>query len=117
MIVEEYPEGAKVPWHLGFCWWNSDFRTATYVPIPLNWVMAWGRTLWFYLMHGPRDKLMVRYGKAAKREHKRVYEIGYALGYKRGREDEQKRWDDAFNKWLVERAERRQELEQEIEHE
>jgi len=103
--------GMKQPWYLGLCWRNFDIRTSTFAIIPLNWLMGWGRTVYYRLMQGPRDALAERYEKMAAREREWGLQNGYKDGHKVGIEAERKRMQSVFDEWQAERTARREDAE------
>ena len=121
MIIKKYTDreslGMRIPWYLGFCWRNFDIRATTYAVMPLNWLMGWGRTVYYRLMRGPRDVLAERYEKVAAQEREWGLRSGYEDGNKAGIEAERVRMRVVFDEWQAERLARHEEIEREIERE
>ena len=68
----EIKQGEKAIWGYGYCWRNYDRDTITTFLVPFNFLLRWGRELYFWLAK-PRDYL----------EHK-AYTKGYSDGMETG---------------------------------
>ena len=74
--------GARIPWGYGAAWDSYSVRETVFVPIPFNFIAAYMRAIWFFLMKGPRDRLTERILQSLGSDHTTGFGVGYQDGEK-----------------------------------
>lgn len=72
---------AHVPWYMGPAWYLPYTDRIVFMPMPINWLAAYGRQLWIKARtHEIRDELagLYRYG------HRKGFAAGRDSGYAAG---------------------------------
>ena len=82
--AKEVREGGCIPFGYGFSYENVAFRSATFYPIPLNFFVAWGRSLWYRVVKGPRNRYLDSIRMNMERDHQKGFNLGYEDGYTQG---------------------------------
>ena len=72
-------EGHQIPKGWGIAYSNWDMTQAVCYPLPFNWIIGWGRNIWFKLMHGPKD----RFRAALSTAEQRGYERGELVAFRK----------------------------------
>lgn len=85
-------EGTELPRFYGFVWRDPRLRRDYLLPIPLNWIVRWGRDGYWKLMEGKRDRT-VNDAYAEGWENGQRYmdwerKVGRKEGYRAGRRHE-----------------------------
>ena len=65
-------EGQRLPWYLGKAYYKPYEMQVVYLPVPFNWVAAWIRTLYFFVLRGPRSIHLDRRERSLNRREKRL---------------------------------------------
>jgi|SRR3990167_2282205 len=79
-------EGSAVPKWYGLAYREDFSMTMIFYPIPINWIVAYSREFYLFLMRGP--KLI------SQKQQEAIYKIGY----EKGKEDGQLMTSNAFIK-------------------
>lgn len=72
-------------------WYGRAYRdyltcTDVFCPVPLNFIVGWARSAWYWLVRGLRPRLWERYLRA-------VRTTAYDAGYESGKRSVQREWD------------------------
>lgn len=76
----ELPMGSVTPPLYGVAWFDPYKRVAICFPIPINWIIAGARNLYWALLIPPDIK-----EKTLSNRYNEGWSTGYSEGYKRGR--------------------------------
>ena len=93
-LLLEWPDrkqGEMIPKGYGVAWRNYTTATTTLIPIPLNFLLAWIREVYFRLITGPRDRLEQQIIISLSEDEARGYSHGYQDGFKVGEKAAAKR--------------------------
>lgn len=69
--------GATLPRGFGVAYRRLDIRATVIALMPLNWLIGWGRILFFTCMRGPRHRLIERWEKAVDSAHAEAYQEAF----------------------------------------
>ena len=53
--MKKIKEGEYIQWYWGKAWYKIDTHEVVLFPIPINWVMGWGRNIISLLRIGPNE--------------------------------------------------------------
>ena len=95
--------GGDVSRWLGVAYHDTSRRVTVFYPIPLNWLIGWGRRAYYFLVHGPRDRVAELLGVAASRGFTDGYRDGHRDGCKDGIAEEKRRVAGIFDAFEAER--------------
>ena len=74
--AEAIKDGERAPWYLGYAWYLPYSDRTLFLPMPVNWIASWSRTMW------------IRCRRIRLRDDMRnLYQYARSRGYKAGRED------------------------------
>ena len=66
----EVREGYRYPWWLGFAWMELDTRNQIVFPIPFNWILRWGRNVYYAIKfpkpHDIENAISMAYSQGIK---------------------------------------------------
>ncbi len=74
-------QGERVPWYMGPAWYLVYTDRVVFLPMPLNWIAAWGRNLWLRVH---RVELQDAIGEAYRYGHNKGFKEGSDHGYDKG---------------------------------
>ena len=78
ICAEALEDGQRVPWYLGYAWYLPYSDRAYYLPMPINWIAAWTRSLWIRARKARvRDELVGLYHYGYNRGHRAGRQAGY----------------------------------------
>jgi hypothetical protein len=53
LLDEQVAEGVRPPWWRGRAYYDPMLCVGHFYPLPLNWLVQWARSFWFWLRRGP----------------------------------------------------------------
>ncbi len=91
MLLQYVPDGALPPRWYGVAWYDYTLHVRVCAPVPLNWLLGWGRLAWYTLASGPRQRLEDRIYKASNdwdaRRYSDAFDRGLQMGLAQGRRE------------------------------
>ena len=74
--MRKISQGERLPWGWGYCWTSWQSMTFVIAPIPLNFLLRWVRSIYFYLASPQRAK----HDEGVRK----IIHTSYLDGYNRG---------------------------------
>lgn len=75
-MSREITEGEQLKWGYGYCWTNYNRMTITTALIPFNFLLRWGREIYFWLASPERAKHEMEIAEKIRQSYKEGYEYG-----------------------------------------